>query len=186
MFAHVCNSLGPRFRRPGCYRLLCNTTLTARLSRSFYYKAYASFFSVSRGGPRAGRSGPCALPLHFAGVPQGDFWLLLARARGLLPVPLSKPHNHSKSPVCINSGEGLAFLQFCRQATEEFVCLRGKIHSLPFVSRLLQDLPSFSKSPDQFFRGWCWVHHPAAGCDIGHSWSITISHMYRPGYRIIL
>jgi len=33
---------------------------------------YASFFSVSRGGPRAGRSGPCALPLHFAVVPQGD------------------------------------------------------------------------------------------------------------------
>ena len=72
MFAHVCNSLGPRFRRPGCYRLLCNTTLTARLSWSFYYMIMRLFFSVSRGGPRAGRSGPCALPLHFAVVPQGD------------------------------------------------------------------------------------------------------------------
>ena len=73
MFAHVCNSLGPHLRRPVCYRLLCNTTPTARLSRSFYYYMLMRlFFCFSGRAPRAGRSGPCAFPLHFAGVPQGD------------------------------------------------------------------------------------------------------------------
>jgi hypothetical protein len=109
MLAHVCNSLGSRLRRPGCYRLLCNTALTARLSRSFCYRAYAPFFSVSRGGPRAGRSGPCALPLRFDVVSQGA-WLLLAQALGLLPpVLLAKPYTYSNKVRTID-GRQLRFL----------------------------------------------------------------------------
>jgi hypothetical protein len=109
MLAHVCNSLGSRLRRPGCHRLLCNTTLTARLSRSFCYRAYAPFFSVSRGGPRAGRSGPCALPLRFDVVSQGA-WLLLAQALGLLPpVLLAKPYTYSNKVRTID-GRQLRFL----------------------------------------------------------------------------
>ena len=141
-------------------------------------------FSLFPGeGPARGAPGPVRFLCTLLWCLRGT-WLLLARARGLLPVPLSKPHTHSKSPVGISPGEGLAFLQFRRQATEKFVCLRGNIHSLPFISRLLQDLPSISKSPDQFFRGWCWVHHPAIGRNIGHSWSTTISHIHRSGYRV--
>ena len=62
MFAHVCNSRDSHLRWSGCYLRLCNTTLTARLSRSFYYIRMRLDCAICVMEPAPGAPGPGCIP----------------------------------------------------------------------------------------------------------------------------